>query len=997
MVRAMYSLAVVSLLWAGYVDAANTGSVVGLVEEPGAGPLPGVTVQISSVVLIGGPQAAISGPDGSFAFHLLPVGDYTAEAFLLGYRPSAGLVRVRSNRLAEVTFQLVPESFAGTVDVTAAVPVMDTTQVNSEVVLDADYLAKALVGTDNRYYHRILGQVPGVSIDAGFGGTEDLSVYGSTSGENAYLVDGLNTTDPLTGSWTARINIDAVQELSLQTGGFEAEYGQATGGIVNLITKSGGNSFSGTIDARYRGEDFTESGEHYDPDERREHLQHYAATLGGPILRDRLWFFVSAQHFDETHRAFDSHFPSQLKSWQLLAKGTWQMTGSTRAIVKASREPFEVIGNNMGQAVLESAMSTYEAGGSFAQVELNSVLSPAWLLEGQVGASTPFEKVYPSSAPDTVPAHYNADLGLRYQNPERTWDEPRQRLEARVSATWFVDELLGSHEFKGGVGYTMTEYEKTNYFNGGGAVTDHVAPSTPGWQPVDLNGDGYFNESVQIVLPEDRAREVKTGSGDIATAFLQDAWRPAPNLTIKPGIRYERITFDNSVGDRIADMSRWQPRFGIAWDLFGTARHLVRASAARFMDPATLNIPEFAGGLEDTYRIEYNTLEYFCNRSQGLWCDEESVPPVFGEPLYWSSWDGQQYTLFYTGGAGWANFAYTVDQLGVGRLRAPHVDEIIVAYEAEIAQETSLELSYVDRTTRDIIEDTCGFNTWVWGDGPEPSFEDRSTWTRWDCGGFVIANPPGLERSYQAWILRLETRQSWGYLMASYTHADTYWGALSGPSEYAFGDADYFPVDFYNRYGLMDNQDRVRLSGYLQLPASWTVAVDGFWSSPERVGAVTSCAATEGAWDYRSTSDQLTALGVDETITDYCVTPDGRLLDGELSYLFLQQWGSREGHSSWQLDLQVAKGFQLGDLHLQAIFSVYNLFNTEAVTGVNYQALRNEVDDNDNPIRYQDNDPTLPYYHEYYGADGSPVLVPLGEPTNYQRPRRYEIGLRIEF
>ena len=224
--------------------AANTGSLAGTVLDNGGAPLPGVTVSTSSDALIGGPQTAVTGASGEFAFHLLLVGDYTIEAVLPGFRPQAGDVRVQADATASVTFRMVPEAFDAEIEVTAEVPVVDTSQVSSREAWDQEFLAHALIGTANRSYQAVLGQAAGVT------GGNNPYVLGSTYSENAYLVDGMNTTDPATGTWATTMNIDAVQELNFQTGGFEAEFGRASGGIVNLVTKSGGNELAGSLDVR---------------------------------------------------------------------------------------------------------------------------------------------------------------------------------------------------------------------------------------------------------------------------------------------------------------------------------------------------------------------------------------------------------------------------------------------------------------------------------------------------------------------------------------------------------------------------------------------------------------------------------------------------------------------------------------------------------------------------------------------------------------------------
>jgi hypothetical protein len=244
--RILIALCVVGLLAASVGEAVTTSRLRGTVRDNQGIALPGVTVQISSPSLIGGPQVAISGGEGGFVFNLLPVGMYTVEASLVGFQTVAAEVRVNLDREAQVDFNMIPEQFEGEVIVEAIVPVVDTAQVNTQEVFDQEFLQQAAVGTAGRDYLSIISQAAGVA------GSGNASVMGGTVGDNSYLIDGLNTTDPLLGTFGTNFNYDAIQEISFQTGGFEAEFGQATGGIINLVTKSGGNEFSGSFDIRYR-------------------------------------------------------------------------------------------------------------------------------------------------------------------------------------------------------------------------------------------------------------------------------------------------------------------------------------------------------------------------------------------------------------------------------------------------------------------------------------------------------------------------------------------------------------------------------------------------------------------------------------------------------------------------------------------------------------------------------------------------------------------------
>ncbi len=203
--RVSLALCLVAIMAAGSLHAVTTSRLVGEVYDNDGQPMPGVTVQISSDKLIGGPQVAISDENGRFTFNLLPVGAYTVEATLVGFKPASGQVQVSLNRQAQIVFELVPEQFGGEIEVNARVPVVDTAQVNTSVTFDEQYLQLAAVGSANRDYLDMIGQAAGVA------GSGNASVFGGTASDNSYLIDGLNTTDPATGTFGTNFNYDAIQ------------------------------------------------------------------------------------------------------------------------------------------------------------------------------------------------------------------------------------------------------------------------------------------------------------------------------------------------------------------------------------------------------------------------------------------------------------------------------------------------------------------------------------------------------------------------------------------------------------------------------------------------------------------------------------------------------------------------------------------------------------------------------------------------------------------
>ena len=995
--RVLWSVGI-ALLCVSAAYAANTGRLAGQVLDNDGAALPGVTVQITSAQLIGGPQAAISGADGDFAFNLLPPGDYTVEAVLPGFRPQSGDVRVTADGTASVTFRMVPEAYEGEIEVLAEVPVVDTSQVNARQVWDEDYLQRATVGTANRSYQSVLGQAAGVT------GSSNPNVFGSTEGENAYLVDGMNTTDSVTGTWTTMFNMDSIEEMNFQTGGFEAEFGQATGGIVNLVTKSGGNDFSGSLDLRYRDQDMNENGDHFDRDEEQSSNEQYSGALGGPILRDKLWFFTSLQYILTQRDQPTWYFTREWEGWQGLAKLTWQVSDANRLIGKYSTTPAEIPGFNAGINWTASSRGTQEQNTDLWQFELNSVLSESWLLNVQAGTYQSDIEVYSTDAPDTVSAHYNESTLLYYNAYPGVTDSGRPRDEVRANASWFVDELLGSHEFKGGLEYTDMAYSDGYYYNGGAVFYDNDGNASSTWTPIDLNGDGFFNNYIEVKLPEDSVKDPVETSAELYTLFLQDSWRIHPRLTLKPGIRLDRTQMYNSLDAEIADMERWQPRLGAAWDIQGNGRHVVRLSAGRFMDPTTLNIASFASGATESY-IEYGTLEYYCNASRGNWCTVEDLPASLQALAFdWTGWDGRTTTVINNRGETLSSPALTLTESGLGELMAPYSDQFILAYETQIAPQIALEVTYVSKESGDLIEDTCIGNTWAYGQGEMPSLDDPSTWTlAANCGDWLIVNMAGYERTYQAGILKLEARRSWGQVVASYTYSESKGNNESGPRHYAYGDGDYYPVNFYNNYGwLSDQRDhRVKLNGYFTLPYRFTIGYDAFWSSPGHQTITSTCSAFVAAPGKRSTADQMAALGIDPATLAYCTSPDGFSFGANYSLNHTPR-GAVETKGVWQLDLQVTKGFKVAGMEVEGILTVYNLFGQEWDEAFNATAFRQATETDPETgfatgLVYQDDDPNLPYYDEYYGADSSPVLMPIGAPTSYWDPRRYEIGIRMEF
>jgi hypothetical protein len=294
----------------------------------------------------------------------------------------------------------------------------------------------------------------------------------------------------------------------------------------------------------------------------------------------------------------------------------------------------------------------------------------------------------------------------------------------------------------------------------------------------------------------------------------------------------------------------------------------------------------------------------------------------------------------------------------------PYQDQLLLAYEAQLYDQTSIELAYLDARYGDGIEDTCINNTWAWGDGDRPRLDDSSTWTDESaCTGYVLANLPGLERNYTAWIFKAESRaRSWFHLIGSYTYSRSEGNSPKSQPYTAFGawgyEYEHFPTNFLNLDGSFpeDYRHQVKLNGFAVLPYDFAVGVSAFYRSAPPLNVVTDC----GNLFYPSPGglEELERLGIDyDQAVAYCQSPSS-------GTYYLEPPGRRRAGDLWQLDLELSKGFTIGRTNLRALVTVINATSEEA------------------PIRWTGN----PFSSRGWGA-----------PTRYQQPRRYEVGFRVEF
>ena len=327
-----------------------TGSMQGTVVSAALQPLSSVEVVAASPALPQ-PMHITTDTHGNFRLLAVPAGTYTVRIRAIGYRPvlfDQVVVALGNNTtLGTVTMERVTVQLADLV-VTLRIAPIDLTTASSGTNLRASELDRLPLDRSMNSLISLAPQATYQSPDIGVG-SEGVNIAGGTVWDNAYFVDGINVTDPGANAGGINLPYNFVQEVQVKTGGYEAEYGRAMGGIVNVITPSGGNTFHAELFSFY-----TSNALRTTPLYGRvqTHLDDYAeydvgASIGGPIKRDRLWFFAAFNPLiDRRDASYTGIVPQTDKETQYRFAGklNWQPQPSTHVVLTTAGDPSVHVG-----------------------------------------------------------------------------------------------------------------------------------------------------------------------------------------------------------------------------------------------------------------------------------------------------------------------------------------------------------------------------------------------------------------------------------------------------------------------------------------------------------------------------------------------------------------------------------------------------------------------------------------------------------------------------
>jgi carboxypeptidase family protein/TonB-dependent receptor-like protein len=562
----------------------TTGTISGRIVDAQGLAVPGVTVTATGAQ---GIKTAVTDSEGRFTLPFLTPGSYALRAELEGFQPlERPAVQVRLGQSVDIPFTMQVGELKETVQVTAVAPTVDTRSTTIGAVLDSATLSRLPVG---RRFSDTLYLTPGVST-GGNVGTANPSIQGSSGLENQYVVDGVNITNGgygalgsysiVFGSLGNGTPYDFMQEVQVKTGGYEAEFGQATGGVINVVTKSGSNTLKGSAFGYTRPHGLEST---YDTVQSVEgtvnrvgaRLSDVGATLGGPVVPNRLFFFgaIDPQWDTSTFDAPDG-FPLQAlgsvdrdrRLTNYAAKGTWQATGAHRVDASFFGDPATgALGPQRSSSLLNQTQAGYsslEYGGHNQTVHYDGVLNAHFLVDASFGRA--LNRILERPAEDAwlvrdfrvTPTVVTGGLGF-YEAGNRS-----DSWQVQAKATNIVNGF-GQHQVRYGFAFEHLDFSQLQQYSGPTFTAPDGRPTATG-AVVDIVPDPVFGQIYHVNRASLTAARSTTQR--YSAVFVEDEWKIGNSITIRPGVRYEQETLSGTLVQDFSLSNNWAPRIGVVWD-----------------------------------------------------------------------------------------------------------------------------------------------------------------------------------------------------------------------------------------------------------------------------------------------------------------------------------------------------------------------------------------------------------------------------------------------
>ena len=742
-----------------------TGTIEGIVKV-GDNPIPGALVTISSPALQG-KRSTATGTNGDYIFRQLPPGTYAVTFTLTGMKTVQRSLPVALGGTSrqDATLEV---STAATVTVSGAslAAEEEKTAVHSSTFTGETIQSLPVART----LDAIASLAPGLTTNTPNAG--QLSISGAFAYDNKFLLNGVDINDNLFGTATNQLVIEeAVQETQVLTSNISAEYGGFSGGIINAITKSGGNVYSGSARVDFTNPDWRAN----NPNEAKNQVSRptdlseaYSATVGGKIITDRLWFFLAGRYISQTVAATLPLTSEAVSTPTTEPRLEGKLTGN---INESHTLQFDYTWSNQKQTNAPPFNFTAESSGDFASAEqptslwvasYNGVFTPALLgslrysekkfqFKGQGGTVTDVVAGSPflsdaSGTQDFV--HYHAPYF------DATDPEDRNNRDIAGSLSYYLSAgKLGNHELKAGADIY------TSIHTGGNSQSPSNFVFYADYK-TDAAGNPVFDASHHLIptfVPGTSLRlnwiATRGAEADLKTNafYINDSAR-IDRFSFNIGFRYETVKGSGPGGSTITDTHAFVPRLGAVWDVKGDGRYQVGSSYG-----------QYAGKYNDS---QFNQSTVVGNPSLLLGVYTGPAGEGYG---FAPGFNNANYDIVQ------ANFP-TANVFFGTNVSAPITTEFTLSAGGKLTPTLSAAMTYVWRDTKNFVEDfidnpTAAGKTEIINDGQSFGFFDNK----------YIRNSDVPKRRYQALLFQtafsgIRDLQ----LQASYTYMLKFEGNFAG-------------------------------------------------------------------------------------------------------------------------------------------------------------------------------------------------------------------------
>lgn len=766
-----------------------TAKIGGTVTDDQGTPLPGVTVEATSPNAMG-TKTTVTSASGGFRLSNLPPGTYKLVLRLDGFQ-TVERENIKAAINTTVTFDITMQlaTVAEQVTVIAVSPIIDVKKTGMSTNFTSEDLENVPAGRHS--FADIVKQAPGM-LSQGESGDLRWSFGGSGVEGNAIYFDGVDQSSPELGIPWTNPNQDIFEEVEVSGIGFSAEYGLVTGAVVNIVTKSGGNKLSGSL-SHYGEYDFTTGDNNPSPDVDESFKRWYrydlSFSLGGPIVKDKVWFFgnFNIRRSKESGWQDDPEFYGKDVQDEAFFKLTSNINNAHKLVLSFAyeNEDFDEVPDpwTMSETLIKEVLQTYIWNIRYTWMTGDN----SYFDFKYAGWWSPDHYDVPVAGADlNKRAHFDDATGVLSVAPDWSgiWDITTHQVNAGFS--YFAEEFLGSeHDFKIGAQYNRGKLEAMGGYPGGG------------WY-LDYDGYNYYLYEQQQYM--------YGGIVDRIGTFLDDSISIGDRLTLNLGFRFDhqKATYPafplldgwektDELAPGIDDLITWNvfsPRIGIAFQLTPDRKTLFKANYGRYYD--ALHISNFAWpgpGYTDWYMYE--------------WWDGE--------------WDLVDFAPGETG--------YIMDP----NIKNPFSEQLSVGLERELMADFSFGAMYIHKTEGNMLG-WEGRNT-TYEEVQRVSPENGQTYTVFNRTGPYPeqwqTNPENYSQKYDALILTLLKRYSGNWMM----NTSLTWSHSTGLNMMAKSTGQHNLTSYAGSFGV-DPNDLINAEGDLQHDKRWVFKFSGGYNLP---------------------------------------------------------------------------------------------------------------------------------------------------------------------